>query len=52
MSKSFKKDRDQYEDIDESVERQKKKFDRILRQIKKNRRDVDLKQDNETRPKK
>lgn len=52
MSKSFKKDVDQYEVMDEAVERQKKKFDRILRQIKKNRRDIDMKQDSDTRPKK
>lgn len=51
MSKSFKKSKDQYEEIDEAAERQKKKFDRIIRQIKKNRREVDMKLE-DTRPKK
>lgn len=49
MSKSFKKDRDFYDEVDE---KQKKKIDRFIRQVKKHRREVDMKQDSDTRPKK
>jgi hypothetical protein len=39
MSKSFKKNRDFYDEVDE---KQKKKTEHFIRQVKKHRREVDL----------